>query len=261
MEADLILQDSCCWAYWWPRLWLLFATAGTSRPLSLWSFSQVWFRVHSASERLPTNRTPMTSQAPCCSLSAWWRWLQLRSEPRSYAVRRAPANHQVDAAFGIDKKKMTMAENFSQSASARKDAISMIVVGTVVCGIVVAIAAFLNKGTPPPKFFFIAGGIYAVLLAISIRGIATGGWWHYQISEGRIRVKVPNQDEAMIDLAVDEVVGIHKRLGKKNQSYFLVDRDGEKHKVPEHNHMHTGLLAALREMSAGLEETQEKKRD
>ena len=154
-----------------------------------------------------------------------------------------------------------MTDEYRKESSVRKSSITMLIVSTIVLVIVMAIAPIINKGTPPPKFFIIASVVYGIILAISIRAIAKGGRWLYLIADGRVRVEKPCETEASLDLAIEDVVGIHKRLGRKTQSYYLVDGSGERYKVPEHDKMHAGLLSALREIKPGLEETKESKRD
>ena len=113
-----------------------------------------------------------------------------------------------------------MSEDYQQESSVRKSSISMLIVSTVVLIIVMVIAPMINKGTPPPKFFVISSIVYGIILAISIRGIVKGGRWLYQIANGRIRVEKPCETEASLDLAIEDVVGVPKRLGKKTQSYY-----------------------------------------
>jgi hypothetical protein len=147
-----------------------------------------------------------------------------------------------------------------QEVSSRREAVSMLVASTAVLVIVVGAAYLVNKGTPQPKFFVVAGIVYAVILAVSVRGMARGGRWLYQIADGRVRVERPGEAEPVLDLPVEGVVGIHKRYGRKTQSYYLVDPSGEEHKVPEHGKMHVGLLRTLRERIPDLAETRESKR-
>lgn len=150
-----------------------------------------------------------------------------------------------------------MTEEYRQEASTRKESITMLVVSTIVLVIVMVVAPMINKGTPPPKFFIIASIVYGIILAVSIRGITKGGRWLYQITDGRVRVERPNEAEPVIDVALDQILGLHRKVGKKIVVHYLVDQSGEKHRIPEHNKMDVRLRQAIQKRRPEIKKTRE----